>query len=73
MRAVVVTTLAILMLLLCGVPMFMHPPTAYTGVTYRELDPDEVDTLKRFCDGAAQAYISITHERFSAVPQAALA
>lgn len=37
------------------------------------LDPDEIDTLKRFCDAAAQAYISITYERYNALPQAALA
>jgi hypothetical protein len=37
------------------------------------LDPDELETLKRFCDAAAQAYISITYERYNALPQPALA
>lgn len=37
------------------------------------LDPDEIETLKRFCDAAAQAYISITYERYNAMPQPALA
>lgn len=37
------------------------------------LDPDEVETLKRFCECAAQAYISITYERYNALPQATLA
>lgn len=38
-----------------------------------QLDPDEVETLKRFCDSAAQAYISITYERYNGLPSTALA
>jgi hypothetical protein len=34
-RAVIVTIIAFAALLLAGIPIFMHPPTGYTGVTYR--------------------------------------
>ena len=37
------------------------------------LDPDEIETLKYLCDAAAQAYISITYERYNAAAEPALA
>ncbi len=36
--------------------------------TGTELDPDEIDTLERLCDAAAQAYTSVELRRYRAEP-----
>ena len=52
MPAVVVTTLALFMLLLTGVPTLMHPPSAYTGVTYHStgalVQPNVIDVERNW-------------------------